>query len=57
MKTNTKQIEITTGRDQDGTYFFEFVFDGKTYSDCDFTTRDRALEEARSVARQAFNAA
>ena len=57
MKTNTKQIEITTGRDQDGTYFFKFVFDGKTYSDCDFTTRDRALEEARSVARQAFNAA
>lgn len=57
MKTNSKQIEITTGRDQDGTYFFEFDFNGKTYSDCDFTTRERALEEAKSVARQAFNAA
>lgn len=51
MKT---EIEITTERDVSGSYSYSFRLNGQTFEDHDFTTREAALEEARSVAREAL---
>ncbi len=48
------EIEIITDRASDGTYSYQFTLNGSEYSDRDFTSREAALSDARSVARCAF---
>ena len=44
-------IDITTERDECGEYSFRFTLSGQIHEDHGFTTRERALEAARSEAR------
>jgi len=45
------EIEIVTEEEYKNGYSYTFTLFGKTYSDSDFTTRQAAIDEAKSVAR------
>jgi len=51
MKT---EIEIITDKASDGSYSYQFTLNSVDYSDHDFTSREDAISEARSVVRCAF---
>lgn len=48
---NIMTVDIYTECDAPKSWSYSFTFNGKEYSDRDYTTRERALEEARAEVR------
>jgi hypothetical protein len=49
-----RTVDIATMEMTDGTFSYSFEIEGKFYTDHDYTTRESALEYARSKARAVF---